>query len=489
METYGEWQRIKPEDVEKRRQARLARSLSASGQNPLSQVAQINAPFQPSPDTRVPRPYTEETANALPPMLKSPERKRGLEGLVDYKNRVGEAYTDLVERGKQPIGARTPLVDPGKDPGEAPGVGSLPEPEAPLPIANQNSISQVAQLPLEGGGEATKITRPDGSTRWTTKNGYMDAATPKATSTDNALGITKEAFSPGGSFSVASGPRGGLSQAEWDGLSQEEATAIRVAEIEKKGAALRGLSDVRSAADFKAGGPLTEGGRSVLEEISGGAPIEGYTRGTKSWRQENNTGAPTIVGTSFADDFAFADQAGGGLSKIKDALRDENPRTRREAIDTLGGIYKAQMENKPQAVGPDFGDQLAQAQMQQDALFKKADLKGEQQDRTLNREQQALENRRAGAEAEQAEVEVLTAQLDKVMGSGQVVSGTEGVLNEVMLQKRASPLMVNGIIQEALMSLPNAREVLANPDNDPDVLKDKQAALAAIRKYVAQKMP
>jgi hypothetical protein len=293
-------------------------------------------------------------SSTIAPMMEERKRKRieAMKGKPDMSN------FDIAPTQAVAITGQKPTVAPIT-------ANEAPSSPAYLDIGPQQPPGSLMEGPA---GEASfrKELTPGGVAYDAGTKGYMEG---------KGVGVP-------GTFKIIEGPRGGLSPAEWNALSQEEATAIRVAEIDKQRQGVRDMRNARREAE--------------------GMPPVGQRRADLG---------PAAIPSSYMDDVAArnAMMTVGGLADENQRLAKrfvmQHPlgKARREAMQAVSGAFDAPKVAAPgrsgNAAGPSLSDQIALANLDLsanryalDARTKGAELLQKQQEFGAVQEQRELEN-------------------------------------------------------------------------------------------------
>jgi len=185
----------------------------------------------------------------------------------------------------------------------------------------------------------------------------------------------------GGSFRVQGGPRGGMSEADWNNLSQEEATAIRVAELD---AQRQGIRDLRNARRSAQGMPEVGTRREDMSDED--------VFGKPTWDEALQDYA---AGRAGSQGYNMVRNMRVGFGNDMDRARRSSqvPRTQRAAMAAVAGEYGDLLKglgNGPQnQIGqPDYGDLVDTQKLQLDvakfgASQKRADQEAARAQETL----------------------------------------------------------------------------------------------------------
>jgi hypothetical protein len=149
----------------------------------------------------------------------------------------------------------------GQPTAQSPAAGAPPVPGQPAPAGQAvppdtldayaaEAAAQPGVTGMRGLGDQARMVSP--GFQQDSEGNQQGIVGVRPSSTQNSLGITGEAFNRdasgqlgGGSFSVATGPRGGISDADWNKMTQEQRTAVRVGLLDQQRAAIHDLRAAR----------------------------------------------------------------------------------------------------------------------------------------------------------------------------------------------------------------------------------------------------
>lgn len=449
-------------------------------------------------------------------LQKAEEEGRGIGKAAATIAGVGEEIRNLwnaaTEYGKLPVSQReskSPMDFLIKPAGASEQIGA--------PTSERMAgATTLTQMPEAG---AMRVGEPSGPTRYVVPGaGTMEGIRlGGVTSPQNSLGVTSEAFNVGGpgTFTVQTGPRGGLSDAEWNSLSQDDRTRIRVAALNQQAQTENELGAIREAAAYQKAqrfgqpAPLTRRAAGVLNELQGGGPSPGMENpgNFARWAAEGATqpaGGYTGPGGSWQP--AEVQQRNERITQqnaiddarvaAKNFIASQAPgRDRRAAIAAVGDVFSAQNLGKglPQAK---FSDLIAAQRLGLDAQRfgleqQRAGLATEmEQAKYLQEErkqadlqaQRSFENTMSTAKNEQGRVQTAT-EAAQAAAQTLAVPGFESTLYEFALRDGVAPQLAAAYINEAISSNEEYGDIFSS--NDAEL---KQKAIAQVQALVRQRL-
>ena len=390
------------------------------------------------------------------------------QGLGRVANVISSGYgniADTAQAGIQDIGSNIKKTGVELLKGAGQEIG---EPAPLKPVVEQ--IDKERYIPKGTDAAISQISTSEGPYDKITANGLTTISGPSGEAY-----FERGAAQPG-TFSIQAGPRGGLSEADWNKLSQPERTAIRVAEIKKQSAQAQPdqIGQSSNSGVTVIGDPSLQ--ESMDDYLSGRVGSPGYTKISNlialNRKLTGNTSGLSSRELGARADLLKASPIGDLLSRAGTGSSKSGP--------SLGDVIDLQK------LGLDRQKYALQAQTEAAKLMqgeKANQLK--QEEFNLTRGVEQARAAREEAEARRAAQDFAETSTQTALQNYNLPTSVQGLINGSVLEGIPAGTAA-GIVRNALSATPDLAELASRSDLDSEEQARLQDGLAKIAQRIQE---